>query len=503
MKQENNIIIKNTIAQYIKTITSVIISIYSARIILQQLGVEDYGIYSVIAGFVTLFGVLNSVMIVSVQRYISCEIANNNYEKIGKIYSTSIITHIGLALFVVILAETIGLYFIKEFMVFPQGKLDDAIFVFHCIVCSFAINIISIPQQGALISFEKIFASAVIGIIDSLLKLGIALMLMWVNDDKLKTYVLLFTIVSVLIRFAYSLAIKIYIPQIKLNYRFDKKTFNEVTGFAGWNLFGGIANLGKAQGVNILLNIFFGTVANAAYGLANQINSQLLFFSASIFQASNSQIAQSYQKGDHERLRFLVSKPTKTAFILYLIITMPLLVTTNEVIYLWLGNIPQYCSVFVILMLLNSYIELFSTPLMIITQASGKIRNYFIAISSVMILILPISYICLKCGASPYCVLYTTIVINIILLGMRLWFVSHRAKFSIKFYIKEILIPSFIIVFVSALAIHFACTIVTAGIYKIAVCAILSPTIIIILSSMLLLNQVERNQVLKYVHKKR
>lgn len=503
MKRENNIIVKNTIAQYIKTIVSVIVNVYSARIILNQLGVEDYGIYSVIVGFVTLFGVLNSVMIVSVQRYISCEIANENYERIRQIYNTSIITHIGLALIVVILAETVGLFFLKEYMVFPNGKIDDAVFVFHCIVISFAINIVSVPQQGALVSFEKIFVSSIIGIIDSFLKLGIAFTLMLVSDEKLKLYALLFACVSILIRVAYSIAIKFHIPQLKFNFWFNKETFNEITGFASWNLLGGIANIGKIQGVNILLNMFFGTVVNAAYGLANHINSQLLFFSASIFQASNSQIAQSYQKGDYKRLEFLVSKPTKMAFILYLIITMPLLITTNEIIYLWLGEIPQYCPVFIVLMLLNSYIELFSSPLMIITQATGRIRNYFIAISSVMIMILPISYLFLKAGANPYYVLYTTIGINIILLSMRLWFVSYNAKFPIKFYIKDILIPSFLTIFISTFIIKIVCNIISLDIYRIIVCTILSPTTILIISGILLLNKTERNQFLRYVYRKK
>lgn len=501
MKQDNKIIIKNTIAQYIKTIVSVVVSIYTARVILHELGIEDYGIYSVIASFIALFGILNASMIVSIQRFLSCKIAEDDKEEINRIYSTSILSHIGLALIVLFLAETVGVYFVSEHMVFPAGKLNDALFVFHCVAITFAINIISIPQQAVLVSFEKIFLSSIVGIIESFLKLGIAVALMYFSNNKLVIYAILFAAVSILIRFLYSIAIKLSLGDLKFKFQFNKKTFSKVTGFAGWNLFGGIANLGKIQGVNIILNMFFGTIVNAAYGLANQINSQLLFFSSSIFQASNSQIIQSYKKNDYNRLAFLVSKSAKSAFIIYLIISMPLLIVTDEVINLWLGEVPMYCSTFVILMLLNSYIELFSSPLMLITQATGRIKNYFITISSVMILILPLSYIALKNGASPYAVLYITIAINLVLLGIRLYYVSYNAHFPIAFYVKQVVAPAFSIIILGAIASYYICMNVSTDIYRILVAFFTSPVIVILLSWLMLLNKSERNNILKHVRK--
>lgn len=501
MKQDNKIIIKNTIAQYIKTIVSVVVSIYTARVILHELGVEDYGIYSVIASFIALFGILNASMIVSIQRFLSCKIAENDQEEINRIYSTSILSHIGLAIIVLLLAETVGVYFVSEYMVFPVGKLDDALFVFHCVSISFAINIISIPQQAVLVSFEKIFLSSIIGIIESFLKLGIAVALMYLSDNKLIIYAILFAAVSILVRFLYSIAIKLSLGYLKFKFQFNRETFSKVTGFAGWNLFGGIANLGKIQGVNIILNMFFGTVVNAAYGLANQINSQLLFFSSSIFQASNSQIIQSYKKNDYNRLEFLVSKSAKSAFIMYFIISMPLLIVTDEVINLWLGEVPMYCSTFVILMLLNSYIELFSSPLMLITQATGRIKNYFITISSVMILILPFSYIALKHGAEPYAVLYITIVINLVLLGIRLYYVSYNAHFPILFYVKQVIAPAFAIIIFGTIALHYFCINISSDIYRILLAFLISPVIVILLSWLMLFNKSERNNILKHVRK--
>jgi len=462
MKEQNKIIIKNTIAQYIRVITTALVSIISVRIVLNKLGTDDYGIFSVIAGFIALFGVLNSSLIVSIQRHISYEIPTGNNSKISTLYSTSFTIHILLAIIVFILSETVGLYFMVNFMKFPVGRLDAAILVFHSVVISFILNIISIPQQAILIAYEKIYLSSVIGIIDVFLKLAIAILLVYIDSDKLIFYAYGCLIIAIITFILYLVSTYISIKQIRLKITIDKTCFHQLIGFASWNLFGGIANLGKIQGVNVLLNIFFGTAINAAYGLANVINSQLLFFSSSIFQSSNSQIIQSYRKHDYERLNFITSQTTKFAFIIYFCITSVFLISSHEILTIWLGNVPPYCSIFVRLMLLNSYIELFSSPLMFIMQASGNIKNYFLCISSVMILILPISYVLLKCGAEPYTVLTITITINLILLYIRIWFVKNKAKIPIQEFVYKVILPC-LLLFALATPILYAIYLSTGG----------------------------------------
>lgn len=496
---KNKIIVKNTIAQYIKTIVSVIVNIYAARIILEQLGIDDYGIYTAVASFVAIFGVINSSMVVSVQRFISCEIAVNNHKRVSEIYSTSLLTHIGIALLIILLAGTIGQYFIREYMVFAPGKLDDALFVFCCVLISFAVNVISIPQQAILISYEKIFLSSIIGIIESLLKLGIAFALMFAKDDKLILYAILFAIVSIIVRFGYSIVVKMSLPSLKFIKEFNKSTFKEVCGFAGWNFFGGVANMGKSQGVNILLNVFFGTAVNAAYGLAYQLESQLLFFATSIFQASNSQIVQSYKIKDFKRLDTLIQSSTKTAFFLFFIITSPLIIITDDIMTLWLGNVPEYCSFFVALMLINAYIELFSSPLMIITQATGRIKSYFISISSIMIMIIPLSYVALKYGADPYVVLYITIIINCILLIVRLWYVSYKAGVTVRSYIFRVIIPFVIIAVINITVLTLIMSQIHLGIIlRIIICYIISSITTALSSYLIVLSSEERKKILKY-----
>lgn len=502
MQSQNKILVKNTIAQYIKIIFSVLGTLVYTRIVLQELGIDDYGIFSVIAGFIALFGVLNSSMIVAVQRFLSYEIPTGNYNKLNSIYSTSIFIHIGIALLVVLIAEIPGLYFVKTYMSFPEGKLDDAVFVFHCIICSFAINVISIPQQAALIAFEKIFISAIAGIIETALKVISAYILILVNDDKLRFYAIFFLAISIVIRIFYSIFVRIKISQLRFNFKSSKDEFKELTGFASWNLLGAIANIGKIQGVNILLNLFFTTAINAAYGIANQINANLLLFSSSIFQSSNSQIIQAYRKNDMERMNFLVIKTSKISFILFFTLSLCVFATTDELLYIWLGNVPEYCSIFIKLMIINSCIELLSTPLMYIIQASGRIKTYFITISSVMILILPIAFVLLKLGFNPYAVMYSTISINLILLYLRIWFVKKRSNLNLKRFTKQVILKAFITTVIGCITTLLIVPVFETIYLRLFIGIILSILIMFIISFVFILDSKEKETIQIYVHSK-
>ena len=500
MNNNNKRIVKNTIIQYIKIIISVIGAFFATRIVLQEIGVDDYGIFSVIAGLIALFGILNSSMVVAVQRFIAYEIPFNNASRINTIYRTAIITHVLIAIIVAILSETIGLYFVKEYMVFAPGKLNSAIFVFHCTTISFILNIISIPQQGVLIAYERFQDVAIINICETLLKVGIALLLILIPSYKLSAYSILLVIVSLITRVLYTLAVKRNLRNLSFKFSFNKKCFTELTGFAGWNLFGAIANTGKSQGVNILLNLFFGTIVNAAYGISNQINAHLQYFSSTIFQTANSQIIQSYRTNDIDRMNNLCFKSSKFAFILYFSIALFIFYETETLLKIWLGFVPNYCIPFIYLMIINSCIELFSTPLMFITQATGKIKIYFIVVSSIILLIIPCSYISLKHGAQPYSVITITIVINIILLYIRSLFVKRATTFAIAKYWTNVILPAFAIMIISCFAIIFTNRIDDPWI-KFCISAILAPSLVFSLSYRILLNSNERLFFKQYGHK--
>lgn len=449
MLKANKLIFKNTAAQYLKVIISTVISLFTTRIVLRQLGVADYGVFSVIAGFVTLFGVMNNSMIVAVQRFVSYEIPTKDNNKISSIYTTSLYIHVGMAILVLLLCETVGLYFLKNHMQFPVGKLDDAVFVYHCVIVTLIFNILSIPQQALLVSYEKIFISSIIGIIDTLLKLAGAVILIYISNDKLRAYAFIYAVVAISVRLLYSICVKKYISDIRFTKIFKPGILKELLSFAGWNLLGAVANVFKIQGVNVVLNMFYGTVINTAYGLANQISGNLTVLSSSIFQASNSQVIQAYRNEDLERLNFLVFKMTKFAFALFYLVSLPIVCLSDKLFFLWLGEVPEGSTVFLSLMVVNAVIELFSIPLMYIMQATGNIRKYFIVVSLTMLMIVPISYVLLKIGSPYYIVLIVTIAINILLLCIRTIFVSKVSVFKVRHFIKEIVLPSFIIVIIT------------------------------------------------------
>ena len=500
MDNKNKLIVKNTLIQYIKIIITVICAFFSTRIILQEIGIDDYGIFSVIGGLIAIFGILNSSMTVAVQRFVSYEIPTNNRDNINTIYRTSITTHLIIALVVIILSETIGLYFLTNYMVFSPGKLNSAIYVFHCVAISFALNITSIPQQGILIAYEKFQLISIINIIETLLKLGIAFLLIIVPDFKLQTYSTLLVAVSIINLLLYILTTKNRFSFLSFKFTFDKKCFKDLTSFASWNLLGAIANTGKSQGTNVLLNLFFGTVVNAAYGIAIQINAQLQFFSATIFQTTNSQIIQSYRTNDMARMNNLCFKASKFAFILFFTISLFIFYELETLLKIWLGTIPEYCTPFIYLIIINSCIELFSTPLMYITQATGKIKVYFIVVSSIITMIIPISYIWLKNGGEPYVVTITTIIINLILLYVRSSFVKRATSFAIKRYWINVILPAFCIMIISYSAILII-VLISNNYIKFFTSLLSAPIIVCILSYYLLLNREERLFFSHYVHK--
>lgn len=497
MNDQNRRIVKNTVAQYCRIIITAILAILSSRYILQGLGIDSYGVFSVVAGFISLFGFLNNSLLVAVQRFISYEIPTSNRDNINKIYNTSSFIHIVLACIILLLGETLGLYFIKHQMTFPSGQLDNAIIVFQCVMVSFIFNIISIPQQAVLVAYEKIQVFSIIGIVESVLKFICALTLKYYTGNKLVYYAVIFLVISISIRILYTVIVQLNFRFLKNKFRPDKAYLQQLSHFASWNTFGAVANLGKVQGVNVLLNMFFGTAVNAAYGLANQLNSQFVFFHSSIFQAANSQVIQAYRNNDKERLTTLVDQTTKYAFLLYAIATITVFVTSHDLLFLWLDDVPEYCNVFVRLMIINSAIELFSTPLMFIVQASGKIKNYFILISVILLLILPFSYIALRLGCDPQVVLVITIFINILALFIRLLYSSKVVNYDAKGYLVRVIIPSFVVILL-LLPISSIYTQIPGLAVRLLVGVTTVPALVIVMSWFILFNEIERRYLLNY-----
>lgn len=418
-----------------------LVSLYTSRIVLNTLGVEDYGTYTIVGGVVMMFGFLNGAMASATQRFLSFELGRQDYVQLRKTFNAAQIIHIGIALLVLILAETVGLWFVYNYLKIPDGRMDAAIWVYHFSVLSFMVTIIQAPYNAIIIARERMSVYAYISIIEVLLKLLIVFMLTWIAFDKLKLYGVLLFCVTLMIAAIYRIYTQRNFEETKFEVVKDKKLYKALISFSGWNLFGSSAMILKGQGVSIVLNMFFGTVINAAQGIANQVYSATYSFVSNFQMASNPQIIKSYASEDKEYMNSLIIRTSKFSFYLLFILTLPVILEIDYILKLWLKIVPDYAAVFTVLVLINAMIDAISGPLVTTVQATGKVKIYQIVVGTTFILNLPLSYILLKNGFAPSSVYVLNIAITALILLLRLIFVRFLVKeFSIKKFILDIII---------------------------------------------------------------
>lgn len=445
----NKRIAKNTLMLYFRMILTMLVSLYTSRVILNTLGVEDYGIYNVVGGVVTMFAFFNSAMSSATQRFLSYEIGKGDYEQLRKTFNATQVIHIGIAIIILILAETVGLWFVKNYLVIPPDRLQAAIWVYHFSVLSFMVSIIQVPYNATIIARERMNIYAYVSIIEVLLKLLIVFMLTWITYDKLKLYGILYFAVVLLIAAIYRIYTRKNFEESKFEVVKDKGLYKTLISYSGWNLFGNIASVTKGQGVNILLNMFFGPTVNAARGIAMQVQSAVNSFVSNFQMAVNPQIIKSYAADEKEYMASLVIRSSKFSFYLLYILSLPIILEIDQILKLWLKTVPDYSSIFTILVLIIILIDCVSGPLMTAIQATGKIKVYQAVVGSLLTLILPISYILLKQGYSPEVTLYVNIVISIIALSFRLYLVWKLLDFPVIRFLREIVLKNIIIVLIS------------------------------------------------------
>jgi O-antigen/teichoic acid export membrane protein len=430
-------------------ILTMLVSLYTSRVILNTLGVEDYGIYNVVGGVVSMFAFFNSAMSSATQRFLSYEIGKGDFEQLRKTFNATQIIHIGIAVLIFILAETVGLWFVKTYLVIPAERLEAAIWVYHFSVLSFMVSIIQVPYNATIIAHERMNVYAYVSIIEVTLKLLIVFMLTWITFDKLKLYGILYFCVVFIIAVIYRIYTRRNFQESRFEVVKDKKLYKTLISYSGWNLFGNIAGVAKGQGVNILLNIFFGPVVNAARGIAMQIQSAVNSFVSNFQMAVNPQIIKSYAADEKEYMTSLVIRSSKFSFYLLLLLSLPIIIEIDQILKLWLKTVPDYSSIFTILVLVIILIDCVSGPLMTAIQATGKIKVYQSVVGSLLILILPISYVLLKQGYSPEITFYVNIVISIIALFFRLYLVWKLLEFPVLRFLQEIVLKNIFIVLLS------------------------------------------------------
>lgn len=426
-----------------------LVSLYTSRVILNTLGIEDYGIYNVVGGVVTMFAFFNSAMSSATQRFLSYDIGKGDFIQLRKTFNATQIIHIGIAVLIFVLAETVGLWFVKTYLVIPPERLEAAIWVYHFSVLSFMVSVIQVPYNATIIAHERMNVYAYVSIIEVLLKLLIVFMLTWITYDKLKLYGILHFAVVFLIAAIYRIYTRKNFEETKFQIVRDKKLYKTLVSYSGWNLFGNIAGVAKGQGVNIILNMFFGPTVNAARGVAMQVQGAVNSFVSNFQMAVNPQIIKSYAADEKEYMASLVIRSSKFSFYLLYILSLPIILEINQILKFWLKTVPEYSSIFTVLVLVIILIDCVSGPLMTAIQATGKIKVYQAVVGTLQLLILPISFVFLKLGFTPEVTLYINISISSIALIFRLIFLFRIYKFPVLNFLNEVILVNVIIVLIT------------------------------------------------------
>jgi O-antigen/teichoic acid export membrane protein len=445
----NKRIAQNTIFLYIRMFVLMGVNLYTSRVVLQVLGVEDFGIYSIVGSIVVFFSFFNSSLLETTNRFLSFELGKNDSVTLKKVFSISISVHFGLIILILLLSETIGLWFFRYSLNIPVNRMNAACWVYQFSIFTFCINTLKIPYNACIVSYEKMNFYAYFSILEAILKLGIVFILSCSRYDKLAFYSFLIFIVSVFIFLSYYLYCKLKFVDIRYSFVRDKKDYKKILNFSGWNLFTGIANVGSNIGINMLINIFYSVVVNAAIGIANQVSNAMFAFISNFQTAFNPQIVKLYASEQKGAFMSLIFRSSKFSYFLFLIICIPIIICTDYILKIWLGQVPEYAATFCRLILLYLLIDAMFAPLWLSIQATGKIRLHQIVTGILIFLNLPIAYILLIIGYPPTSVWIVRIVINLIAGAFRIIYLQKLINFSAKKYLFEVLFSSLIISFLS------------------------------------------------------
>lgn len=428
------------------------VSLYTSRVVLAALGVEDYGIYNVVGGVVAMFTMISGLLSSAISRFITFELGKGTQERLNVVFSTSVIIQLVISVIVVLLVESIGVWFLENKMVIPIDRLNAARWVLHFSMITLLINLISIPYNATIIAHERMSAFAYISIIEAVGKLAIAYFITMAPIDKLIFYAIMMCGVALSVRVTYGIYCGKHFEECKrFRFVFDRELFKEMFAFAGWSSIGSISHLLREQGNNLILNILAGGPAiNAARGISTQINNAILQFSSNFMMALNPQITKSYVTKDYKYMMTLIFQGARLSFYMLLIISLPVIISTPYVLELWLKIVPNYTVTFVRLTLIFAMCDSISKPLVTAMLATGDIKNYQIVVGGLNMLNLPISYMLLKLGFFPPVVLIVAIFLSMCCMIARLYMLRPMIGLSARLYLRKVF---FNVVIVSVVAV--------------------------------------------------
>lgn len=502
MTSNNKRIVKNSLFLYIRMLFLTILTLFTSRVVLEQLGVEDYGIYNIVGGIVTMLGFFNSSMSVATQRYMSYDIGRNDFKKLNKTFNSSLLIYIFIGLIIVALLETVGLWYVNNRLVFPAEKSFSVNVVYQFSILTFLVNLTQLPYNALILAREKMQVYTYVSFLDTGLKL-LVLYLLFLSENKLILYSGLVFAVTVIVQVVYHVYCHKRFEETKINFTKDKKYLKELLSFSGWSLFGNIAAVARNQGINLVLNIFFGVLLNAAYAIAIQVQNAVGSFVANFQKAMNPQIIKSYANGQNKEALKLMSAGSKYSFFLMILFAVPLLMHTEYVLNLWLTKVPEHSVVFVKLAIVFALVESVSGPLMTMVQATGKVKWYQIIIGGLIFLNLPISYVLMKWNRTPEIFYYVMISIGLLSLIIRLFFLKNMIGLKIsEFILKTILPMTMVGLFIIFLVYIFGNKLAVINNWKVFIVNVVIEILVCIFTIVILgLNGNEKKMLLNVIRK--
>ncbi len=439
LSENSRRIARNTVLLYFRMFLLMAVGLYTSRIVLHALGVDDYGIYNAVAGVVTLFTILTGSMTAAISRFLTYQLGKGEND-LKRVFSTAVGIQWILAGIILLLTHSVGLWWLQHKMVIPPDRMNAAYFVLFFSACSMIVQLVSVPYTAAIIAHERMDAFAWISIFEGVGKLGVALLIAGSGGDRLIIYAQMLFVVCLLVRLAYGWFCRRHFEEVRGKRKIDFSLFKEMFAFAGWNFIGSGSGILRDQGGNQLLNLFFGPAVNAAWGLAAQVNSAVQKFVTSFTTAINPQITKSWAGGDHDYMMSLIFRGSRISVYLLLLVVLPVLFHTEFLVGLWLKEIPAHTVLFIRLVLVYLLIESVSYTLVTAMLSTGNIRNYQLLVGGLQLLNLPVDYVLLKAGFGPEVIYYVAAAIAILCLAARLGMLQKMIDLPLGRFLRDVLL---------------------------------------------------------------
>jgi O-antigen/teichoic acid export membrane protein len=501
-QSNNKTIAKNTVMLYIRMLLSIVVSLYTSRVVLHTLGVEDFGIYGVVGGVVSMFAFLNGTMSGATSRFLMLEMGKGNFQKLRNSFISAMTIHIGIALAVFFLSETVGLWFLCSKLVIPEERMFAAHIVFQCSILGMFVNVTQVPYNSAIIAHEKMDVYAYVELLNVFLKLGTVYLLLIGNFDKLILYAALVLSVNILVAMTYRIYCLKHYEESHLRWVWDKDILKAMTSYSVYNLLGNFGYVFNQQSINFLLNMFFGVVLNAASSVATTVSGVVQGFVSAVITAFRPPIIKSYAQEDYAGVERLFKLALKSSIIINSLFTIPLLLELDTVLQLWLGLAPEYTAVFCRIILISMFFDTIRFILIIGIHAVGRVRNLSIVTGLLYAFNPFLVFICLKCGLRPEVAYLGNILVNVLVIGWSSVLLSrYISQINVVSILSSMIAPTCVFIGVFTM-LYFGVQYMEPSFLRLVITTICSSALLLLLSYTLSLTRSQRAQVNDFVVKK-